>query len=40
MFTVPLDETHLDAVRGLIKPRGFHHSASKSRAHEGCSYVR
>ena len=20
----PLDETHLDAVRGLILPRGFH----------------
>ena len=23
MKAVPLDETHLDAVRGLILPRGF-----------------
>ena len=28
----PLEETHLDAVRGLIELRGFHSSASKSRA--------
>ena len=24
MQLLPLDETHLDAVRGLILPRGFH----------------
>ena len=29
---VPLDETHLDAVRGLIELRGFHPSVSTSRA--------
>ena len=28
---VPLDETHLDAVRGLIELRGFHPSVSTSR---------
>ena len=31
-LAVPLDETHLDAVRGLIKQRGFHFSASTSGA--------
>ena len=30
--SVFLDETDLDAVRGLIKPRGFRPSASTSRA--------
>ena len=30
--TVSLDETHLDAVREPIEPRGFHPSASTSRA--------
>ena len=30
--TFPLDETHFDAVRGLIKLRGFYPSASTSRA--------
>ena len=30
--TLPLDETHLDAVRGLIQLRGFHPSASTSGA--------
>ena len=29
---VPLDETHLDVVRGLIELRGFHPSASTSGA--------
>ena len=29
---VPLDETHLDTVRGLIELRGFHPSASISGA--------
>ena len=29
---VPLDETHLDAVRGLIKLRRFHLSASTNGA--------
>ena len=29
---LPLDETHLEEVRGLIELRGFHPSASKSRA--------
>ena len=29
---VPLDETHLDAVRGLIELKGFHPSVSTSRA--------
>ena len=24
MKSLPLDETHLDAVRGFILPRGFH----------------
>ena len=28
----PLDETHLDAVRVLIEPRGFHPSTSTSGA--------
>ena len=30
--SAPLDETHLDAVRGLIQLRGFHPSASTSGA--------
>ena len=30
--SIPLDETHLDAVRGLIELRGFHPSASTSGA--------
>ena len=30
--TDPLDETHLDAVWGLVELRGFCPSASKSRA--------
>ena len=28
----PLDETHLDAVRGLIELRGFYPNVSTSRA--------
>ena len=31
---VPLDETHLDAVRGLIQLQGFHPSASTSGARQ------
>ena len=27
--SIPLDETHLDAVRGLILPRGFHPAHQK-----------
>ena len=30
--SLPFDETHLDAVRGLIELRGFHPSASTSGA--------
>ena len=33
-FTTPLDETHLDAVRGLIELRGLHPSASTSGARQ------
>ena len=29
---VPLDETHLDAVRGLIQTKSFRSSASRRRA--------
>ena len=31
---VPLDETHLDAMRGLIELRGFQPSASTSGARQ------
>ena len=32
--SVPLDETHVDAVRGLMELGGFHSSASASGAHQ------
>ena len=32
LFTVPLDGTHVDAVRGLIQTKTFHPSASTKRA--------
>ena len=32
LFTVPLDGTHLDAVKGLIQTKRFHPSASTKRA--------
>ena len=32
IFSVPLDGTHLDAVRGLIQTKRFRQSASTKRA--------
>ena len=35
-----LDETHLDVVRVLIKPRGFAHCVNKESLPERRNYVR
>ena len=35
----PLDETHVDVVRGLIELRGFRPSASKSRARRSDAFT-
>ena len=37
---MPLDETHLDMVRGLIKLRDFNQCINKKSSWERCYYVR